>query len=99
MPEALLEFCNYIECAALVLDQNTRVVEHCTACKAYQLFDFFKVRAITDPKIETIQLNNEKIKNHCYVLALYKKALHLACADIKDSKRFCPRFHKMGAFL
>ena len=88
-----LDFCNYIACESLSLDEKTRMIECCSCCKAYQLFNFF-----VQSELHHGDENNLKfIESHrnANILTIYKRALKLACGDVKDYKLFCPKFYKM----
>jgi hypothetical protein len=96
MDNPFIEFCMYIQCQALSLDQESRIIQYCCNCKIYQLFNFFYL----DQEFPLGVHNNfevmEKDSNQkAKQLRVYKRALQLACEDVKKYKRYCPRFYRM----
>lgn len=90
-----IEFCCHIECEALWLDNESRIIEYCSHCKAYLLFNFLKERNKLPNSNENALLATDEVPRNTHVLSVYKHALGLACEDVKNCKRFCPRYYKM----
>lgn len=90
------DFCVAIGCEILALDEEGTRNENCHKCKAYLMFKFLRQQ----DKKELKQDTNSRVEQiiapyNGKILSEYKRAFRLACEDVKDSRRFCPRFFKL----
>lgn len=90
-----IAFCRHIECEALWQDEESRIIEYCGHCKAYLLIHFLKERDNLPNSNEYGLRAADEVPGNTHVLSVYKRALQLACEDVKNCKRFCPRYYRM----